>query len=67
MGIPIKPNLPNQTYQTKPSIPPTEVSENKLNKDTIRARLVEACPELGTAQPQLVIHIIAMSNSVTCL
>ena len=53
----IKPNLLIQTYQTKPSKPPTEVSENKFNKDTKRARLVEAIPELGPAQPQLVSRI----------
>ena len=31
----------------------------KVNKDLIKARQVQACPELGTAQPQLVLANIS--------
>ena len=30
----------------------------KVNKDIIKARQVEACPELGTAKPKLVFTFI---------
>ena len=43
-----KPNLQNQTYQTNPKFPKGQKQSAKFNL---------ACPELGTAQPQLVFFI----------
>ena len=60
---PTEPNLPNKTYHTKPTKQNLlnqsfqtsyQSKENKVNKDTIRAWQVKACPELAKAQLQLV-------------
>ena len=63
---PTEPNLPNKTYHTKPTKQNLlnqsfqtsyQSKENKVNKDTIRAWQVKACPELGRAQPQLFLDL----------
>ena len=44
--------FPKQIGKSKPSL------SIKVNKDLIKARQVQACPELATAQPHLVSHFI---------
>ena len=56
-----KQNLPNktlpiQTYQTKLTKPKFPKEQNHEPNWHIQARHVQACPELGTAQPQLVVN-----------
>ena len=60
---PNKPNLPNQTYYTKNNRIKvhklhgqirTDFKSIKGSKDLIKAGQVSVCPELGTAQSQLV-------------
>ena len=57
---PTRPNLPNQTYQTKST--KSSLPNQTYQTEPIKARQVKACPELGTAQPQLVIVIIVIPS-----
>ena len=67
---PARPNLPNQTYHTKPTIPnlPNQAYQTKPNlqnqnfqRKKIKSPKLNSCsslPELGTAQPQLVLFYL---------
>ena len=67
-----KPNLPNQTYQTKPTKsnlpngtyqhkPNCQIQTILVNQALIKAWQVYVCPELGTAQPQLVCSLMHLN------
>ena len=74
---PTKRNIPNRTKHTKSKQQSknhqnqthnSHIDESKpcqsikTNKDLIKARQVKACPELGTAQPQLVFFLNNVDN-----
>ena len=56
---PTKPKLPNQTYQTKTTRPTYKTKPTKPNLPNLTYKTkiskFQSCPELGTAQPQLVL------------
>ena len=63
---PNKQNLPNKTYQTKATKPKLQTSNRSKEEKIMRAWQVQACPELDTAQLQLVFEFFYLPSRKIC-